>query len=68
MIGPGMGASMPARGVGAYMPSRGIGAYMNPAAFVGGASPVRAKQMGRFGGFGSFGSAMDSSSDELAGM
>lgn len=67
MVGQGMGAYMQPR-MGAYMNQGRIGAYMNPAAFVGSASPVRAKQLGRFGGFGGFGSAMDSSMDEVAGM
>lgn len=70
MVGAGMGAYMQPR-MGAYMaPRGGLGAYMNPAALVSGASasPIRNKQLGRFGGFGGFGSAMDASMDEVAGM
>lgn len=57
MTGGGMGAYTQPR-LGAYMSRGGMGAYMNPAALVGaGASPVRQKQMGAYGGggFGGFG-------------
>lgn len=62
MVGGGMGAYMQPR-LGAYM-SRPMGAYMNPAAFVGAGgaamSPVRAKQLAGFRGFG----AVDYQADE----
>lgn len=57
MAGGGMGAYMQPR-LGAYMPQANIGgrfgAYMSPGSIVGPASPIKARQMGRFGGFGGY--------------
>ena len=49
-VGAGLGAYMRNPGMGAYMQPR-LGAYMHPGSIVRG-SPVQAKQMAGFGGFG----------------